>query len=91
MDSSALPNDPSADFTLPALLPPPMITSKFTNPVTRAKDLTITCMTFVVICVIIRFYTKLHIKNAWGWEDCRSPFWLDLDLADRTQGFAYLP
>ena len=24
----------------------------------------------MVICVTIRFYTKLYIKKTWGWDDC---------------------
>ena len=77
MDSPALSNVSSAEVTLPALFPPPGVTSDFVNPETRAKDLVITsiiCTILVVICVAIRFYTKIHIKHAWGLDDCKPLF-----------------
>ena len=61
-------------FHLPAQSPPPGVESNFIDPVTCAPDLVATsvlCLSLMVVCVAIRFYTKLYIKNVWGWDDCR--------------------
>ena len=73
MDSSAPSDDSFTEVTLPASFPPPGVTSNFINPVTRGPTLVITsavCITLMVICITIRFYTKLYIKKTWGWDDC---------------------
>ena len=75
MDPLSISNVSSRDVTLPALIPPPGVTSDFVNPETRASALVITstiCITLVVLCVAVRFYTKIHIKHAWGLDDCTS-------------------
>ena len=76
MGSMSFTGDSPNDFTLPALLPPPGITSNFVDPTSRGKDLVITsalCIPLMVVCVAVRFYTKLRIKHVWGWDDCESP------------------
>ena len=75
MEPLAISNVSSGEVTLPALFPPPGVTSNFINPETRASALVITsilCTTLVVFCVAVRFYTKIHIKHAWGLDDCKS-------------------
>lgn len=81
MASTALPKDSSTSFTLPALFPPTGVTSNFVDPISRGKDLIVTsalCITLMVVCIAIRFYTKLRIKNAWGWDDCESLSLVDI-------------
>ena len=81
------------DYTLPALLPPHGVSSNFVHPTSRAKDLIITsviCISLMVICVSVRFYTKLHIKNAWGWDDCETSFCPNSTLTDNREGLVYL-
>lgn len=73
MGSTTLSGGPFINVTLPALPPPPGISSKFIDPVTRAPAFVITCavcITLMVICVTVRVYTKLYITKTWGWDDC---------------------
>ena len=77
MDPALPSTDVPTAFQLPALLPPPGVQSNFVDPVTRARDLVVTSVigiTLMVICVAIRFYTKLGVKKAWGWDDCKSTY-----------------
>ncbi len=85
MDPLATQNHSSASSTLPAHFPPPGIVSNFVNNVTRATNLVVTsivCICLVVICVSVPFYTKLHVRNAWGWDDCKPPSRLELTFTD---------
>ena len=77
MEVSDSPDVGPKSFHLPAHLPPPGVKSNFIDPVTRAPDLVATsvlCLSVMVVCVAIRFYTKLHIKHKWGWDDCRGTY-----------------
>ena len=76
MSSLTFSNSSDMEYTLPAQFPPPGITSDFVHPVTRGKDLIIACtlcISLMTVCVAVRFYTKIFIKHAWGWDDCEYP------------------
>ena len=94
MASLTVPDDSSNGVTLPALFPPPGVTSNFVNPETRGPALVVTsaiCITLMVVCVAVRFYTKIHIKKTWGWDDCSYGSRLMLDGAEFLQGPVYQP
>ena len=60
-------------FTIPALLPPPGITTNFNHPLSHAEHLIIACaicLPAMLVSVTVRFYTKLYIKHVWGLDDC---------------------
>ena len=73
MEASDSSNVSPTSFPHPAQSPPPGVESNFINPVTCAPDLvaaSVLCLSLMVVCVAIRFCTKFHIKNGWGWDDC---------------------
>ena len=58
---------------LPAFSIPPVVTTRSENHVTAGPGLVVSCtvcITLMVVCVAVRFYTKLHVQKAWGWDDC---------------------
>ena len=60
---------------IPALAPPPGVSSDFRNPPSHAENLRITvgvCLPIMIVIVGVRIYTKLCIKRTWGTEDCMS-------------------
>ena len=65
---------PSEDSsTLLSFSPPTDVTIKSENHVTAGPGLVVSCticIALMVVCVVVRFYTKLHIQKAWGWDDC---------------------
>lgn len=69
-------NLPGADLSkLPALLPPKGVESNFVNPYSigpKSTSLIAIFLALMGLCVSIRFYTKIFIKHAWGWDDCGS-------------------
>ena len=70
LPASAL-QDP-AIFELPALPPPPGVIPDFTNPESNGESLIITgaiLLTFVIVAVASRAYTKLCIIQKMSWDD----------------------
>lgn len=57
------------------MVPPQRVESNFVNPFSIGPRLTILSVVFLVLmglCVLIRFYTKIFIKDSWGLDDCES-------------------
>ena len=58
------------DFTLDVLLSYPP--ANYDNPVTRGPELYILnsiFFTIMILCVIVRLYTRLCIRKWFGWDD----------------------
>lgn len=75
MDPSS--QSPTGFSEIAALPPPPGVISNFIHPYSIAERVTVASIilvTLMVFCVVIRFYTKLFIKQMWGWDDCESLF-----------------
>lgn len=65
--------DLSAIGKFPALIPPHGEHSNFVNPYSRGPEVVIAssiCLALMLSMVIMRFFTKIHIKHRWGWDDC---------------------
>lgn len=75
------------EFTIiPALFPHKGQTSNFKYPESHGYNLVIACaicLPAMMICVAIRFYTKLRIKHVWGLDD-----WLVIPATIGAAGFA---
>ena len=73
MDLSLYPE--GADLSkIPALDPPPGITSNFLDPVNRANITVIPCAGIVAVMILfvfLRMYTKIYITHSTGWDDCK--------------------
>ena len=64
---------PKRDFQHPALTAPTGVTSNFVNPESRGSILIVAstiCLTFMMLFVVMRLYTKICIKHSLGWDDC---------------------
>ncbi|MCJ1430180.1 hypothetical protein MMC29_008096, partial [Sticta canariensis] len=60
------------DFILPALKPPPGVTSHFVitgNPTKTAPILVAICVPIVTAFVWARMYTKIRVVKSHGWDD----------------------
>ena len=59
----------------PAMKPPPGVTPNLEDPpihLLKERLLTMTmCLTFTVLFVMMRMYTKLFVIKSHGWEDCK--------------------
>jgi hypothetical protein len=65
--------DPALLATLPALLPPYGVESNFNNPPSIAyqfRVITYTLLPIMLCHVLLRFYTRLRVKNSLGIDDC---------------------